>query len=422
MPRPLRFSPPEIPVPPEVRWMLLRAFGPPEAPFPEAVDPAGALAAARKFEVAPRVAARQGRARLAAELGAGTAAGFQRDLTTAAAQGLRLEALLREIAALAAEREIPLVLLKFAALSTAGIVAPGARTACDLDVLVPPRRAGEIQEALLARGFRSSGLPDSEHQLPALVHPAGGVVEIHRLMIGVRPEGGGSATVAALERTGLLAPAPGLAGCFLPAREAQMAHVLVHGVGQHGFWPDSYPLLRMLADLIDLGFHEEASAPLAQRAARLVARDVALQEVEAVTTLCRALAAGADLPSSPSPVGEGPGERAWDQPERAWDQPERAWDHPGAVLLRHILAGRLDADYAASLRLSLFREQPSDRPPVVRMLRTALATVFLSRAQIDAIYGRPRHPLGYLGRRLARPFDLLRRLWSYGSRAHRVRL
>jgi hypothetical protein len=43
-----------------------------------------------------------------------------------------------------------------------------------------------------------------------------------------------------------------------------------------------------------------------------------------------------------------------------------------------------------------------------------LSTVFLSEAQIDAIYGRPRGRLGYLGRRLARPFDLLLRLGRYG--------
>jgi len=375
--------------------MLLRAFGPPDAPFPEPVDSAGALVAARRFEVSPRVVARQGRARLAAELGLEAAAGFQRDLTTSAAQGLRIEALLREVAAVAAERQIPLVLLKLAALQAAGVLTPGARTACDLDLLAPPERTGELQAALLARGFRSSGLPDSEHQLPALIHPAGGVLEVHRLMLGVRPDAGGSATIAALESAGLLEPAPGLPGCSLPARAAQMAHVLVHGIGQHGFWPDSYPLLRTLADLIDLGFHQDEAEPLARRAAELVARDVAADEAEAVKDLCRALAAGADLLSAPS---------------------------PGAVLLRHILAGRLDADYAASLRLSLFRDQPSDRPPAVRVVRTALATVFLSRAQIDAIYGRPRHPLGYLGRRLARPFDLLRRLWRYGTRSLRLKL
>jgi hypothetical protein len=176
-----------------------------------------------------------------------------------------------------------------------------------------------------------------------------------------------------------------------------MAHGLVHGVGQHGFWPDSYPLLRMMADLIDLGFHDEAAAPLAGRAAGFVARDVAPEEAEAVRDLCRALALGDDLI-------------------------DRDQEKGAAVLLRHILAGRLDAGYAASLRLSLFREQPSDRPPMVRVVRTALAAIFLTRSQIDAIYGRPRHPLGYLGRRLARPFDLLRRLWSYGVRAQRLKL
>lgn len=371
--------------------MLLRAFGPPGAPFPEAVEPAGALAAARRFEVSPRVASRQGRARLAAELGAETAAGFQRDLTTAAAQGMRIEALLREVAASAAEREIPLVLLKFAALEAGGTLAPGARTACDLDVMAPPERVKELQAALLARGFRASGLPDSEHQLAALLHPSGGVVEVHRLVPGVRPDGGESATVAMLTRAGLLEPAPGLPGVSLPAREVQMAHTLVHGIGQHGFWPDSYPLLRMCGDLIDLGFHDESAAPLAQRASRLVERDLAPAEAEAVRDLCRALSAG--------------------------EAPE-----VGAVLLRHILAGRLDADYASSLRLSLFRSQPSDRPPAVRVVRTALAAVFLSRAQIDAIYGRPHHPLGYLGRRLARPFDLLWRLWSYGTRSLRLKM
>lgn len=376
--------------------MLLRAFGPPGAPFAESVEPAGALAVARQFEISPRLAARQGRARLAAELGAEAAAGFQRDLTSAAAQGMRLEALLREVAAVAAEREIPLVLLKFAALEMAGALAPGARTACDLDVLAPPDRVAALQAALLAGGFRSSGLPDSEHQLAALVHPLGGVVEVHRLIPGVRPDGGGSATVAALARAGLLEPAPGLPGASLPAREVQMAHALVHGIGQHGFWPDSYPLLRMCGDLIDLGFQDEAAAPSAQRAVRLVERDVAPAEAEAVRGLCRALAAGTDLLSARGTGGE--------------------------ILLRHILAGRLDRDYASSLRLSLFRSQPSDRPPVVRMVRTAFATVFLSRAQIDAIYGRPRHPLGYLGRHLARPFDLLRRLWSYGARARRLKL
>lgn len=381
-------------MPPEVRWLLLRAFGPPDTSFSEAIDPAAALAAARRFEVSPRVAARQGRGRLVAELGSEAAAGLQRDLLATVAQGLRLQALLTDVTAVAAERSIPLVLLKYAALEASGVLDAGARAACDLDLMAPPEHAEELQEALVARGFRSSGLPESEHQLPALIHPAGGVLEVHRLVLGVRPDGAGSATVATLERAGLLEPAPGVPGCFLPAREAQMAHALVHGIGQHGFWPDSYPLLRTLSDLVDLGFHGETGTPLARRAMGLVARDVSPEEAEAVRELCAALVAGEDLTSGTS---------------------------PGALLLRHILAGRLEPDYAAALRLSLFRAQPSDRRPAVRLVRSVLAAVFLSKAQIDAIYGRPRHPLGYLGRRLARPFDLLLRLGSYGARTLRLR-
>src|SRR5258706_348742 len=98
-----------------------------------------------------------------------------------------------------------------------------------------------------------------------------------------------------------------------------------------------------------------------------------------------------------------------------------AGDLPEATLLRHILAGRLDADYTGALRLGLFRPPPGDHGPVVRLVRAVWGAVALSDAQIDGIYGpagsngRPRSRLGYLGRRLARPFDLLLRLASYST-------
>jgi hypothetical protein len=152
----------------------------------------------------------------------------------------------------------------------------------------------------------------------------------------------------------------------------------------------------MIADLIDTGFH--ADDALASRAAALVARDVTASEAAAARSLCAGLTAGADL-LAPGAAASGAG-----------------------VLLRHILAGRLDPGYAAALRLGFFSAQPSDRPPALRLARSVLGTVFLTRAQVDAIYGRPRRRLGYLGRRLARPFDLLLRLGSYGARTVRLRL
>jgi len=368
--------------------MLLRAFGPVEAPFADAVEGAAALALARRFEVSARIAARHGRERLALELGRETADGFARDRASAAAVGLRLMAAARRIAEKAAPLGVPVAFLKFAALEGTGRLAPGSREACDVDALVPKDQAGELWRALVAAGYRASELPAPEHQLPALADPEGGAVELHRLLLGLRLTGGPSATWEALDGAGLLVPLPDFPGrCSAPALEVQAAHAVVHGVGQHGFWPSSYPLLKMVADLIDLG-------PLTGRAAAWVGRDVSAEEVAALRRLCSRLAAGED--------------------------PAGGWNAPEETLLRHVLAGRLDQAYERALRLGLFRSQPSDRPHAVRLARTVLGTVFLSDAQIDAIYGPPGSRLGYLGRRLARPFDLLLRLGRYGVKWMRV--
>jgi Uncharacterised nucleotidyltransferase len=390
----LRFRPPLFAASPEVRWMLLRAFGPAGAPFPgpAPADPAAALALARRFELSARIIARQGRERLAGELGAEAAAGYGRDRAAAAAAGMQLMAAARRVAAAAADLGVPLAFLKFVALEGGGILAAGSRDACDVDVLVPEDRAGELWRALVAAGWRGSGLPAAEHQLPALLDPDGGVVEIHRLLLGVRLEGASSAGFAALDRLGLLAPLADFPGrCAAPAPEVQAAHVLVHGLGQHGYWPASYSLLKMVADLIDLG----ALADPGGRTLGWVAKDVSAAEAEAVRRLCARLAAGED--------------------------PAAGWDGSEEVLLRHILAGRLDPGYEAALRLGLFRSQPSDRSRPVQLARAVLGAVFLTDAQIDALYGRPSTRLGYLGRRLARPFDLLARLGRYGAKWVRVR-
>lgn len=376
----LRFRPPRLAITPEVRWMLLRAFGPAGTPFAEPIEPAAALALARRFELSARIAARQGREALARELGAETADGLARDRVSAAAVGLRLIAAARRIAERAAPLGVPLVFLKFAALEAMGTLAAGSRYACDVDVLAPAERADDLWQALVAAGFQGADVPEYEHQLPALVDPEGGAVEVHRLLPGVRIAGGASATYEDLDRERLLVPLPGFPGhCSAPASEVQAAHAVVHGLAQHGYRPYSYSLLRMVADLLDLG-------ALTDRALGWVAQDVPADEAAALRRLCSRLAAG-EVPTAGTPE---------------------------ETLLRHMLAGRLDAGYEKSLRLGFFRPQPSDRRPAVRLARTVLSTVFLSDAQIDAIYGRPRGRLGYLGRRLARPFDLLLRLGRYG--------
>jgi hypothetical protein len=395
MSAPIRFRPPPLALSPEIRWMLLRAFGPAGAPAPApatAAEPAAALALARRFEVSARIAARQGRERLAAEMGEEAAAGFAHDRRAAAATGMRLMGEVRRVAATAAALGIPLALLKFAALEGTGLLAPGSRDACDVDLLAPGPRARELWDALVAAGFRGSGLPAAEHQLPALAWPEGGAVEIHLHLPGVRLEGRAAARHETLARLGLLRPLPELPGCAAPRPEVLAAHVLVHGLGQHGWWPASYSLLKMVADLLDL--EAVAPDPLGGRALAWVARDVPPAETAAVRRLTGRLAVGED------PAG---------------------WPAPEETLLRHMLAGRLDAEYEQALRLGLFQSQPSERPRPVQLARTVLAATLLSDAQVAAIYGPPRHRLGYLGRRLARPFDLLWRLAVYGARRARVR-
>ncbi|HZF11399.1 MAG TPA: nucleotidyltransferase family protein [Thermoanaerobaculia bacterium] len=399
-PRAVRFRPPPVTMSPAILWMLRRAFGPPGAPAPTGVTLEEALALCRRFELSGRVAARQGRERLAAELGEG-AAGFSRDQAGAVGMGLRLTALATRLAAVAASLDLPVVFLKFAALELSGALAPGSRSAGDVDLLVPSAGvagAADLQRALLSQGFSASDLPGLEHQLPALAGPEG-VVELHRVLLGVRLAGRTSATAEELAREGLLVPLPDLPGrAAVPASAVAVAHTLVHGLGQHGWWPQSYPLFKMIGDLIDLGLGGPAGAALAERAGAWIAVDIPRIEVEATRRLAAALVAGEDL--------------------AAWGESAA----PEALLLRHLLAGRLDPAYERSLRLGLFRPAPSDRPATARLVRILWRTVFLTRRQVDAVYGKPRGgALGYLGRQLWRPLDLAGRLARYGASAFKAR-
>ncbi len=392
---PPRFRPPPLVLTPDLAWVLLRAFGPPGTPPPAGRDPAACHRLAARLDVAPRIAQRQGRAALAAELGEAVAAGLHRDRQAAAANALRLAALARDLAAEAAALELPVVFLKFAALQLAGAVAPGSRWATDVDLLVAADRAPELFAALVGAGYRAAAQPEHEHQLPALAHPAGGAVEIHRSVPGLRlAPAAPSAGAGELAARGLLVACPELPGrCARPGNELLAAHALVHGLAQHGAHPEAYPMLRMIADLVDLGLAGREGEALARRAAELVAADVAAEEVAAARDLAAALVAGA-----PPPPASAPG-----------------------LLLAHIVAGALDPDYRQAQRLRLFTPQPSDRPRAAQLAVTLWRTLVPTRGQIDALYGRPRNAAGYLFRRLARPFDLLRRWRRYRASRRRIR-
>jgi Uncharacterised nucleotidyltransferase len=156
-------------VTPEVRWALLRAYGPPQAPVPDAVDGPRALAAAGDLGLVERIGARVPAPVLASELGRDVARQLALSRLQALAGVRGLCELIPELASTAATASIPIVLLKFAALHAGGYLAEGSRAAGDIDVLVPERDAARAAELLVGRGFLAASTAMADHHhLPPL--------------------------------------------------------------------------------------------------------------------------------------------------------------------------------------------------------------------------------------------------------------
>ena len=351
---------------------------------------------ARRFDLAARIASRTPIEALEAELGPEATAFLREACTSAAARYLVADRVCRDIAAAGSALGLDLVFLKGAALHLAGKVAPGSRNLGDIDVLAREDGARRLQAALVEAGCKAFEARESEHQLQFLTHPMGLGVEVHKIIPGVRLEGESSATADEVIQRGVALPAPDLGvGCYMPNDEVLLAHLLVHGIAQHGLSPQGYPMSRMLADVQDL----EAGDDAWEAASRWIERDASRQEVEAVAALVRRLGAGED----PAAVAAG-------------------GDDAGA-LLRHLLAGVLDEGYAQSMKFRSLTAKPKDVTAARALAKTMRGALLPSKAQIDILYGPPRTELGYWGRRLWRPFDLVGRAWRYGWAwvAHRFR-
>lgn len=371
--------------------MLRRAFAAPEHAAPRPVTAPEVLRLVSLHSLEPRIGARVGWQKLRAELGDETATRLERSRLVAEANAQHLLAFARNLAERAGRLGIPVVFLKFAALALGGTVKPGERWASDIDLVVPEERADELWDALVDDGLSVVDGAPMEHQLPPLVHSSGGVVEVHRCLYGVRSGPGRPfMTVDDLQTAALLSPVTGMAGpSFVPVRELLLAHLLVHGIAQHGLAPTSYPMMRMVGDLIDLSF-ADADDQSAATVQGFIADDVSQVEVLAVRDLCRALAGDEDVLAAPV-----------------------AGSAPAALVLRHILAGPEDPAYQRSLKVASLLGFPTGEARSAAVARAVFHTVFLSRAQVDAIYGPPRRRSGYIWRRVWRPFDLLVRLRRY---------
>lgn len=317
-----RFAPPPVEWTPALAWVLGAAF----AAGDGTAAPAEALRLARRLGLAERIATRR----------ADAGEGFRSDRRHAAAVELRLISTLEALAAVPPPGGTRAVLLKFAALHASGRLLAGTRPAADLDVLADEPAGAAWIAALERAGFTSTEQPGYEHQWPALRAPSGALLELHRVLLGVRLDGRRSCGAADLVAHGLVGPAPGFASLLLPAPEVLLAHALVHGLAQHGLAPRAYPLARLLADAIDLGLGTGAGDRLLVPAKRWIERSVSHAEVDAVRDLCRALAAGnaADLP---------PASRA-------------------RRLLDHVVAGALDPAYGEALKLRWLGAPLSDEP------------------------------------------------------------
>ncbi len=369
----IRFRPPRTEPSPEVRWTLLRAFASKDLAATSVPSPGSLCELARRLDLAPRIAFRWDGETLAREVGEAGALIAARGLAALGAD--RQLALAREVAILARAYGVPIALLKGAALHATGVVPAGSRWTSDLDVLVPPEAVADFDAALRAEGFRSNpGAVGCEHQTAPLHRGEGEIVEIHRFPPGVAAPGSRRfVTLGRLANAGMLADLPNWpAPVSVPAPAILAAHALVHGLAQHGFGPRGYPLTRMLADLADLGAAGPGGEALMAGAHAWTERHVSAEEVRAVLELVRQLVAGR-VEASP--------------------------------LLSHVLAGLLDDDYVASLKLRALGSGPSQHSRAFAIGRDAWHALFPGAEQLAGLYPGRSPWLSAV----VRPFDLAAR-------------
>ena len=399
MRRGIPFRPPAVDPTLELGWALARALGPVDAEV-EAPRPGRAVELAERLDVASRIGARVPRQVLVAELGEEAADLIRRRYHQAAAALLVLELGCGELVAAATALDIPVILLKGMAMWMSGRMAKGLRPVSDIDALVPAGSSHRLQAELVRRGWIAAEIPAAEHQLPPVSSPMGAVAEVHLMVRGVRMgEGRASAGAEDLIRAGLVEALPQLEGdCSAPVEELLMAHALVHGLAHHGFSPHSYPPLRLLADLQTLGWDAERWREFEAGGYRWIERDVSPEAVSAARELSDRIGAG-----------EAPLELLVEESD-------------AGLLLRHMVAGGLDEHYRRSLRFSALSRPLGAGSRAVTVGLTLVRSIWLSRAQVEILYGRPRTALGYWGWRLWRPVDVIIRAVRYGASWARLRL
>jgi hypothetical protein len=373
----LRFQPPPLKTTPHLAWVLARAFAAPDFEVPRPTDPPHALSLAQDLDLLGRIASRIPDQTLALELGAPGLMSAIAERRRVAASTLRILRTAGRVAEIAAGAGLPVAFLKGTALHLTGHALVSARSASDVDVLVPGGRARDLQHALVAAGFEPRGTTRSLHHLAPLGQRGDPWVEVHLEIPGcVVPGSDGSMNFETLDGNDYLVPLVALPGrSVAPAPAILAAHALVHGIDDHGFGADRYPPMRMLCDLADVLGPAPLPPPIAGQVGRFVGDAVSPVEREAALNLVARLVLG-DL----TVLGE-PG--------------------PAGTLLAHLVAGALDPDYRDALRLRqvafLVRHRPaaivrdklghrmgtlSPEPGPVRLWNAATLLARLLRAEV----------------------------------------
>ena len=367
-------SPPRVSIDQNLAWLLRAAFArvPPNEPPENANE---ALELARAFEISGRIASRQRLAHGPARNGFELA--LDSDYHTNLAVDAQLRQALEQVAEVATRHSIPLIALKFAAMRQAGVLRPGSRVASDLDLLVPADLAPRLARALLDLGFSKSGSREHSHQLEALVGPYGAVVELHVHIPGVHVTERGFATASDLLDSGLVVSAAD-SPILTPVPALLAAHALAHGLVQNRSTPQSYSLLRMLGDVVDLRMIQGSD-----------------------------VAASAEAYLAPPLSGIGkPTDRLCSALYDGLSPNVELESGPETLLLRHCLAARLDSAYVHRLRASGVAEQLRMHRSFSAFARYVRGALFPSQSELDAIYGEFPSPTARLKRRWTRPLDV----------------
>ena len=369
----------------ELRWVMRRAFCGGEVATEPMIDPRTALRYARNLGVAARIGASIPSAQLESEAGDLVAGAFIEESREAATEQVKLRGLTAITARAVRAAGSEMVVLKGMALDQLGVCRLGSRLMVDLDVLVSSGRTAEVYSQLLAAGLAEADLFTPESIFGVFIHPGGVTVDVHLRVPGVDTAGTGqSSDLTSVAPYTTRAQIDGAELTVLvPTEDVLIAHLVVHGVAQHGWMPVSYPLTRTLADLIDIGFHRVESDERLDAIHRFIERGVSREELRAMRDLCRALAAG------DSSILELDGEQNGAQ-----------------KLLAHLIAGEFDLRYRDGLMLHWFMSPLTDWPAPVTVLRRTAKRLFPKRGELRLIYGPATTIWERLAQRVRRPFDV----------------